>query len=387
VADDQRTFEIPAGRCLSVAPGLPITDMARTVEHYRRLGFTFSAPGSAVPAEAEFAIAERDGIALHFALKKDHDPARTATWIYIGVEDADAMNEEFIAAGAGQSRPVRNTGYKMREFAHIDPDGNLLLFGSRLPPDPREQRAEGPAAATPRALTDSGWAASQLLRAVRQGDVQQLTRILGTDPGLASSWINSVAPLHHFADAPGHRPNAAGIVNALVAAGADLNAHARDSWHHETPLHWAASNDDVALIDALLDAGADIEHPGSSIDGGPPIQSALGYAQWAAVGRLWERGARTGLSHAAVLGRMEAVISLVETASPADRDDISVAFWNACRAGQLDIARYLLAHGADLNWTAPWDGSTPLDAATARHQRETVAWLRGSGAHSGASGA
>ena len=51
--------------------------------------------------------------------------------------------------------------------------------------------------------------------------------------------------------------------------------------HHETPLHWAASNDDVALIDALLDAGADLERGGSSIDGGPPLSSAVGYGQWA----------------------------------------------------------------------------------------------------------
>jgi len=60
-----------------------------------------------------------------------------------------------------------------------------------------------------------------------------------------------------------------------------------------------------------------------------------------------------------------------------------VAFWNACRAGQLTVARYLLAHGAELDWPAPWDGSTPLDAAAATHQHETVAWLRGIGAHSG----
>ena len=30
----QRTYEIPLGRLLSVAPGIPTTDMARTVEHY-----------------------------------------------------------------------------------------------------------------------------------------------------------------------------------------------------------------------------------------------------------------------------------------------------------------------------------------------------------------
>jgi len=385
VADKQRAFEVPAGRCLSVAPGMPTRDMARTIEHYRRLGFAFSAPGSSSPAEAEFAIAERDGIELHFAVKKDHDPARTATWVYIGVEDADAINEEFNAAGAGQGRPVRDTDYKMRELAHIDPDGNLLLFGSRLPDDPPDSASQpDPPAATPRTLPDTDRVAIELLRVIKLGDAQQLSLMLAEDPGLASCWINSVTPLHHFADAPGHRRGAAAVVNALAAAGADLNAHARDSWHHETPLHWAASNDDVELIDALLDAGADIEHPGSSINGGPPIQSALGYAQWAAVRRLWERGAKTALSHAAVLGLMETVISLVEVSPPPDRDELSMAFWNACRTGRLEVARYLVAQGAELNWAAPWDGSTPLDAAEAQRQHATTAWLRESGAHPGA---
>jgi ankyrin repeat protein len=386
MADERHALDVPLGRLLSVAPGMPTTDMARTVEHYGRLGFTFSAPGSPSADGAEFAIGERDGIALHFALKPEHDPATTATWVFIGVEDADEMGAELSAAGLDQGRPVRTTDYKMRQIAHIDPDGNLLLFGSPLPPDPKDPAAQEAAGKTarpagPRTLPDSDRAAFELLRAVKRGDDGQLARILEADPGLASSWIGGRTPLHHFADAPGHRPNATAVVNELAAAGADLDAHARDSWHHETPLHWAASNDDVALIDALLDAGADIEHPGSSIDGGPPIQSALGYAQWAAVRRLWERGAETGLSHAAALGLTETVTSLVETGQPPpDRDDISVAFWNACRAGQLPVASYLLAHGADLNWPAPWDGSTPLDAAIAKHQRETAAWLRDNGA-------
>lgn len=387
---DQRSFQVPAGRCLSVAPGIPVTDMARTVEHYRRLGFTFSAAGVPALTEAGFAIARRDGIELHFAVKPDHDPSRTATWVYIRVEDADVLHEELTAAGAGQDRPVRATDYGMRELAHIDPDGNLLLFGSPLPEEGQQDAGPAdPPAAQARTLPESDRAAFDLLRAVRQGDASGLRQMLAADPGLASGWINGVTPLHHFADAPGHRPNAAAVVHALAAAGADLNAHARDSWHHETPLHWAASNDDVELIDALLDAGADIEHPGSSIDGGPPIQSALGYAQWAAVRRLWERGARTGLPHAAVLGQLDTVTALAGASpeaspgasSPPGPDDLSVAFWNACRAGQLGTARYLLARGADLNWPAPWDGSTPLDAASAAHQHEAAAWLRDSGAH------
>jgi uncharacterized protein len=98
--------------------------------------------------------------------------------------------------------------------------------------------------------------------------------------------------LHLFADWPGHKPNAAAIVRTLVEAGADLDAPAVGMWHRETPLHWAASNDDVALIDALLDAGADIEAAGSSIDGGSPLSCAVGYGQWAAAQQLVERGAR-----------------------------------------------------------------------------------------------
>jgi uncharacterized protein len=219
--------------------------------------------------------------------------------------------------------------------------------------------------------------AHELVLALRRSDVETVSRLLTEDSSLARCIIDSRTPLHIFADAPGHRPGARPIVDALVAAGADLDAHVSDAWHHETPLHWAASNDDVELIDALLDAGADIEHPGSSIGGGPPIQSALGYAQWKAVRRLWERGAQVGLSHVAALGLIDEVRSAVDGAAPADVD---VAFWNACRGGQVAVAEYLLEHGADLNWRAPWSGETPLAAARARSERAVVTWLEIKGA-------
>ncbi len=359
---------------------MPTTDMARTGEHYRRLGFTFAAAGWSSIADADFAIATRDGIELHFALKPDHDPARTATWVYIGVDDADELAAEFEAAGAGQGRLPRDTDYGMHELAHIDPDGNLLLFGSQL------TERQPPAAAPdpkPGPESDPDPRVFKLAAALKTGDVEQVRALLAAEPALATSRINSYWPLHLFADAPGHRPNAAAIVSLLVAAGADLDAHAIGMWHHETALHWAASNDDVELIDVLLDAGADIEHPGSSIDGGPAAQSALGYAQWAALRRLVERGAQVGLSHAAALGLMPVLTSLAEASPPAGQEELTMAFWNACRAGQLPAARYLAAHGAELNWPAPWSGETPLDAARSKHQREVVAWLVETGARSG----
>jgi hypothetical protein len=404
----QRTYDIPIGRLFSVAPGIPTADMARTVEHYQRLGFRFPAPGStAPPAEGTFAIGERDGVELHFSLKPDHDPGRTATRVYISVENADELSAELDASGAGQGRTPRDTDHKMRELAHVDPDGNLLLFGSRLREDPATESAaesaQAPAgqaaqepAGQPAGVPAGQAAASQpapgqdsaapdprvfeFATAIKTGDAGSLRMLLAADPGLATSLINSRTPLHLFADAPGHRPNPGAVVSALAEAGADLNAHATAMWHHETPLHWAASNDDVGLIDALLDAGADIEHPGSSINGGPPTASALGYAQWKALRRLYERGAVMTLPRAAALGLMPLVTELATAAPPPDSEELTLAFWNACRGGQLEAARYLAGRGADINWRAPWSGETPLDAARDRHQRAVVAWLTETGA-------
>src|SRR5215472_7305154 len=139
--------------------------------------------------------------------------------------------------------------------------------------------------------------AVELKAALDQADVERLRQLLAADSGLARCIVENAkgggrTPLHLFADWPGHKPNATAIVRTFVEAGVDLDAPAVGTWHSETPLHWAASNDDVTLIDALLDAGVDIERPGSSIDGGSPLSCAVGYGQWAAA-RLVERGART----------------------------------------------------------------------------------------------
>jgi uncharacterized protein len=293
--------------------------------------------------------------------------------------DADELSAELDASGAGQGRTPRDTDYQMRELAHIDPDGNLLLFGSPLRTEAAARSAaEQVAGQQTDAAHDPG--VLEFAAALRRGDVAGLQALLAADPGLATSSTNSRTPLHLFADAPGHRPNPTGVVSALAAAGANLDAHAVGMWHHETALHWAASNDDVELIDALLDAGADIEHPGSSISGGPPAESALGYAQYRALRKLYERGAAMNLSRAAALGLMPLVTELAAATPPPDAGELAIAFWNACRAGQLETARYLAGRGADISWRAPWSGETALDAARDRRERAVVAWLTESGA-------
>ena len=224
-----------------------------------------------------------------------------------------------------------------------------------------------------------------LTTALKQGDAERLSRLLAAEPDLASCVVRDEkgggrTPLHLFADWPGQVPNAAAIVQVLQHHGADLDAAAIDLWHLETPLHWAASNDDVALIDALLDAGADLERGGSSIDGGPALSSAVGYGQWAGARRLVGHGAKTQLWHEAALGLMEAIAHRIETDPSLRGTHLSGPFWNACHGGQLAAAQYLFTHGADINWPAQWSGQTPLDIAEQTGQGNVVAWLLENGA-------
>ena len=80
---------------------------------------------------------------------------------------------------------------------------------------------------------------------------------------------------------------------------------------------------------------------------------------------------------------MPAIMRRVEADSAPRPEEMSGAFWNACHGGQLAAAQYLLAHAADLNWSAPWSGQTPLDIAEQAGRSDVVAWLIGKGASRG----
>jgi ketosteroid isomerase-like protein len=147
--------------------------------------------------------------------------------------------------------------------------------------------------------------------AIRTGEAATLAQLLRKHPGLVTTG-GSRTWLHVVTDWPGHVPEAAAKIRALVAAGADVNARYAGPQHRETPLHWAASSDDIEALDALLDAGADIEADGGVIGGGTPIADAVAFGRWRAARRLLERGARTSLWQAAALGlvdRVEAELS------------------------------------------------------------------------------
>jgi hypothetical protein len=229
--------------------------------------------------------------------------------------------------------------------------------------------------------------AVQATRAVQEGDLAALAALLEAHPGLAAARIGDPAGtsgtlLHALTDWPGHRPNAAETVRLLVEAGADPNARFTGP-HTETPLHWAASSDDVAALDALLDAGADIEAGGAVIAGGTALADATAFAQWNAARRLVERGARSTLFESAALGLLDRLEARLAADPAPSRDELDGAFWGACHGGQLAAARRLHAAGADHARAAPWDGTTPLAAARRSEAGDLVDWLASLGARGG----
>jgi uncharacterized protein len=171
--------------------------------------------------------------------------------------------------------------------------------------------------------------------AIRTGDLETLRHLLAADPELASSTLGGVCggrtPLHVVTDWPGYYPKGPAVARLLIDAGADVNARGRDG-RGESPLHWAASSDDVDVAEVLVDAGADLEAPDGSI--GTPLDNAIGYGCWNVARLLVQRGAKVDkLWHAAALGMIDRLAVLLAVSPGPENHNISQAFWHACKRG------------------------------------------------------
>lgn len=144
--------------------------------------------------------------------------------------------------------------------------------------------------------------AATLTDALRTGDVASLVVLLKTHPELATSYVGGSTEactlLHILADWPGTNRDTAKI---LIAAGADMNANFTGQLQHGTPLHWAASSNDVALLDTLPDHGADMNAGGGVIDKAA-LADARAFLQLDAAHKLIARGAKATLQDLATLG-------------------------------------------------------------------------------------
>jgi hypothetical protein len=108
------------------APLFPTTDLRATLMHYRQLGFEVMDYSEGDEwGWARFGKAE-----LHFFVKEDHDPERTAAAAELEVPDCDALERQWSATGVPGTSDPYDTRYRSREAVHVDPDNNLIRFGT-----------------------------------------------------------------------------------------------------------------------------------------------------------------------------------------------------------------------------------------------------------------
>jgi ankyrin repeat protein len=186
------------------------------------------------------------------------------------------------------------------------------------------------AGADPRATTNDG--ASALMWGARNGEIVDRLIDRGADVN-AKSKVGRT-PLIIAAS----YANNLDAVRALLAAGADVNAK-DDSG--TTPLVAAAVTRDLGLLQALLEAGADLHAGNKNRFSGLPLVAAAESNDLPAVRLLLKRGAGES------------------------RDALNRSLIAACIHGSIELATVLLDAGADVNAyvTAGSTPETPLAAA------------------------
>jgi hypothetical protein len=111
-------------RVVGSQPIFSVTDIARSMDHYSKLGFEIEVH------DETYAFAHREsGLTIHLALSRQGPLAPSA--LYLLCEDADELADTWRRAGLVVRGP-EDFDYGKREGSHNDPDGNLIRFGSPL---------------------------------------------------------------------------------------------------------------------------------------------------------------------------------------------------------------------------------------------------------------
>jgi len=113
-------------------PILPSRSLSDTLVFYRRLGFDGEVHG-----HGDYAIVTRGRVELHFFTHRELRPAESSAMCYIRVSDAESIYRVFASAelprrGIPRQDALEDKPWGMREFAIVDPDGNLLRIGQTL---------------------------------------------------------------------------------------------------------------------------------------------------------------------------------------------------------------------------------------------------------------
>jgi ankyrin repeat protein len=198
----------------------------------------------------------------------------------------------------------------------------------------------------------------QLREAIRDEDVERGLTLLEESPALATSrFTDGSTPLHAAAER-----NSPRMVELLVGHGASRETRFGQSAH--TALSWALTCEAFDAARKLAELGEE-----------PDLFCAAGLGDLERVTAFWSNG---GLRHSpSRTGASRSTESGVPLPRPPrdDREQVSDALCFACRLGHVDVVRWLLDRGGDVEWRG-YLGATCLAWAGFSGNPEVAALLR-----------
>ena len=116
-------------------PILPSRDLLETRAFYERLGF--ESAGWWPDTFGGYAIMRNGDLSMHFFLFREVSPLDNYAQCYWRVEDVDRLyakvqSAQLPASGVPRLDAVGNKPWGMREFAIVDPNGNLVRVGQQV---------------------------------------------------------------------------------------------------------------------------------------------------------------------------------------------------------------------------------------------------------------
>jgi len=121
----------PRPRLVTSTPLFVVSDLARSLEFYGRLGFHAERTWGEPPC---FAMPRRDGLELMLSLAEKPEHVRPngphGVWdVYLRTPDLAAEKTALERAGVAIARQPERTVYDMLEMEVLDPDGYRICYG------------------------------------------------------------------------------------------------------------------------------------------------------------------------------------------------------------------------------------------------------------------
>ncbi len=231
--------------------------------------------------------------------------------------------------------------------------------------------------------------------AIVAGDLATLKELLRDDPSLvhARSTREHRSTLLHYVAANGVEnyrqktpPNAVQIAETLLNAGADVDAVADMYGGNATTLGLAATSIHPlragvqnALIDLLLERGAQLDWPSGAGRNVSIVTGCLANGRGEAAEHLAARGAALDLESASGVGRLDVVRGFFNTDGTlkpsATETQMRDGFTWACEFGRTDVVAFLLERGMDITAKLRNHGNTGLHWASFGGHVSTVQLL------------